>query len=274
MHSDAEAREIEDIRRLAIAIRLHSLRMVSPHGMGYLGQALSSAEIMAAIYTRGLRGVVDRVVVSPGHYSVVVFAAAAQLGLLPVESLSSYGHDGSRLEAIGTHRTTVIDFTCGSLGQGLSVAAGFALADRLRGEDSRTFVLLSDGELQEGQLWEAAMFAGHHHLANVIALVDANNSQVDGPVDSVTTIEPVAEKWRSFGWDTYDVDGHDLNELSEALDGAHSTPSPSVVVCRTSTRHGLSCLPNDFNGHFSTLSAALSAEAEAELSRKLGTHAK
>ena len=125
------------------------------------------------------------------------------------------------------------DYTCGSLGQGLSAAAGFALADRLLGRpEARTFAFLSDGELQEGQVWEAAMFAGHHHLGRLTVLLDANNSQVDGPVDSITTIEPVAAKWRAFGWDAVELDGHDVGAVAAVLadgasgaDGAAASPA-------------------------------------------------
>ena len=135
------------------------------------------------------------------------------------------------LEAIGTERSPVPEYTCGSLGQGLSAAAGFALGDRLTGrDDARTFAFISDGELQEGQVWEAAMFAGHHRLARLTVLLDANNSQVDGPVDSITTIEPVAAKWRAFGWDAVDLDGHDVAAIAAALAGRRTGPCAALRV--------------------------------------------
>jgi transketolase len=266
-----------DLRRLATAIRLRAVRMVAPHGFGYLGQALSAAEQYAAVYGAALRPGTDRVICSPAHYVIAAYAAAAETGLLDEAALAGYGRDGSALEAIGTERSPVPDYTCGSLGQGLSAAAGFALADRLRGRpEVRTFAFLSDGELQEGQVWEAAMFAGHYRLGRLTVLLDANNSQVDGPVDRITTIEPVAAKWRAFGWDAVDLDGHDVAAVAAALadgasaaDGATGPARPRVLVCRTSTRHGLTCLPPDADGHFIKLPADLAAAADAELSAEL-----
>jgi transketolase len=242
--------------------------MVAPQGFGYLGQALSSAEQVAALFCVATPGV-DRIVCSPGHYVIALYAAAGELGLLPEESLSAYGQDGSSLEAIGTEQSPVVDYVCGSLGQGLSAAAGFALSDKLRGRDARTFALVSDGEMEEGQVWEAAMFAAHHGLSRLTVLLDANNSQVDGPVDSITTIEPIAGKWASFGWHPVELDGHDVDAVARALAGAQEDRRPVVVVCRTSTGHGLDCLPADADGHFIKLPPDLAARAMEELAGKL-----
>ena len=256
------------LRRLATAIRLRAVAMVAPQGFGYLGQALSAAEQYAAVYGAAYRPGTDRVVCSPGHYVIAAYAAAAETGLIDEAALASYGQNGSPLEAIGTERSPVPEYTCGSLGQGLSAAAGFALGDRLTGHDgARTFAFVSDGELQEGQVWEAAMFAGHHRLARLTVLLDANNSQVDGPVDSITTIEPVAAKWQAFGWDAVDLDGHDVVAIAAAL--AAEALRPRVLICRTSTRHGLACLPPDADGHFIKLPADLAAAAAAELRAEL-----
>ena len=262
-----------DLHRLATAIRLRALQMVAPQGFGYLGQALSAAEQYAAVYGAVLRPGTDRVVCSPGHYVVAAYAAAAETGLLDEAELASYGQNGSALEAIGTERSPVTDYTCGSLGQGLSAAAGFALADRLQGRpEVRTFAFLSDGELQEGQVWEAAMFAGHYRLSRLTVLLDANNSQVDGPVDTITTIEPIAAKWRAFGWEAADLDGHDAAAVTAALTAAADASRPQVIICRTSTRHGLDCLPPDADGHFIKLPAGLAAAAAAELTAELDRH--
>lgn len=260
--------QVPDLARLATLIRLRAVQMVAPQGFGYLGQALSSAEEVAALFTVARPGV-DRLVCSPGHYVIGFYAAAAESGLLPAEALASYGQDGSALEAIGSERTPVLDYVCGSLGQGLSAAAGFALSDRLRGRDARTYALVSDGELEEGQVWEAAMFAAHHRLAALTVLLDANNSQVDGPVDRITTIEPVAAKWAAFGWAAAEVDGHDVAAVTAALGSAGGSDRPSVVICRTSTRRGLDCLPPDADGHFIKLPADLAVAAAAELRAEL-----
>ena len=259
---------VPDPARLATLIRLHAVRMVAPQGFGYLGQALSSAEEVAALFAVARPGV-DRLVCSPGHYVIGFYAAAAETGLLPEDALASYGQDESALEAIGSERTPVLDYVCGSLGQGLSAAAGFVLSDRLRGREARTFALVSDGELEEGQVWEAAMFAAHHRLAALTVLLDANNSQVDGPVDSITTIEPIAAKWAAFGWATAEVDGHDVAAVIAALTAAERSTRPAAVICRTSTRHGLDCLPPDADGHFIKLPAGLAAVAERELTARL-----
>lgn len=256
------------LRTLATAIRLRAVGMVARQGMGYLGQALSSAEQFAAIYSV-LRPGCDRIVVSPGHYVIAAVAAAVEVGLLDEDVLASYGQDGSAFEAIGSERTPQLDYTCGSLGQGLSAAMGFAVSDRMTGrEDRRTFVLLSDGELEEGQVWEAALFGGHHALDRVSVLVDANNSQVDGPVDRITTLQPISAKWREFGWAAFDVDGHDGAAVAAALQQP-AEGRPRVVVCQTSTAQGLRCLPPDTDRHFIALPPDLAAAAVAELSEEL-----
>src|SRR6516165_6173606 len=206
------------LRRLATQIRLHATRMVAIQGFGYLGQALSSAEIFAVLFGSGVvRFGRDRLVVSPGHYVIALYAAAAETGRIDARKLAYYGKDGAELEAIGSERTPLVDLVCGSLGQGLSGAIGFALSARLKGEDRRTIAFLSDGEMEEGQVWEAAMFAAHHRLHSLVVVIDANNSQVDGPVTSVTTLEPLKDKWRAFGWHAIEIDGHDLEALLGAL---------------------------------------------------------
>jgi transketolase len=267
-------RAVPDLRKFADGIRLRAVQMVAPHGFGYLGQALSSAEEFAALFATARPGV-DHLVCSPGHYIIAAFAAAGELGLLDEAALAAYGDNGSPLEAIGTERSPAVDYTCGSLGQGLSAAAGFALADRMHGSDARTFAVVSDGEMEEGQVWEAAMFAAHHGLAALTVLLDANNSQVDGPVDTITTIEPIAAKWESFGWHTADIDGHDVAAITAALEAAKAEQArPSVVICRTSTRQGLDILPPDADGHFIKLPPELAAAAVAELTARLeGTNA-
>jgi transketolase len=259
-----------EIARFADRLRLRAVRMVASHGFGYLGQALSSADLLATLLSGPYRRGRDDLVCSPGHYIIGFYAAGPELGLLDESQLATYGHDGSALEAIGTERSPVVDLTGGSLGQGLSGAAGFALSHVLRGErDARVFVLVSDGELEEGQVWEAAMFAAHQGLSNLVVVLDANNSQVDGPVSSITTIDPIAAKWESFGWTAFDVDGHDVAAVAAALDQATASPRPSVVIGRTSTFHGLDALPTGADGHFIKLPAEVSELAIAELEARL-----
>ena len=256
--------------RFADRLRLHAVKMVAPHGMGYLGQVLSSAELFAALYGRHYRPELDKIVISPGHYIIAAYAAAVEIGVLDEAVLATYGHDGSALEAIGTEKSPAVDLTCGSLGVGLSGAAGFALSQRLRkAPPSNVFAIVSDGELEEGQFWEAAMFAGHNGLDNLVVLLDANDSQVDGPVSEITTIEPIAAKWESFGWAAFDVDGHDVEAVDAALLSAIAAPRPAVVIGRTSTRHGLTVLPEGADGHFIKLPADLAEKAVAELEARL-----
>ena len=260
-----------ELQRRADRLRLRAVKMVAPHGFGYLGQALSSAEVMAVLTGGAYRPDVDELVVSPGHYIIAAYAAAAEMGLLSDEDLATYGQDGSSLEAIGTESSPFVDVTGGSLGQGLSSGVGLALAARLRGaSEPRVFVLLSDGELEEGQVWEAAMFAAHRGLDNLVVLLDANDSQVDGPVSSITSLEPIAEKWESFGWVAFDVDGHDVAAVEKAIGLAIAAKRPSVVIARTSTDHGLACLPEGADGHFIKISGELVDAAIAELEARLG----
>jgi transketolase len=260
---------VSDLQRIAVGLRLDAVQMVSIQGFGYLGQALSSAEIFTALFAGGfLREGRDRFVISPGHYVIGLYAVAAQIGRIPREALASYGKDGATLEAIGGERTPVVDMVCGSLGQGLSVAIGYALAAKLAGEDRRTFAFLSDGELQEGQIWEAAMFAAHNRdrMGPLVAVIDANNSQVDGPVTSVTTLEPLADKWRAFGWRVAEVDGHDLDALCGAFErGADG--DPLAVIARTEITGRMKSIPPTIDGHFMKvdpgLARALTRELEA-----------
>jgi transketolase len=261
-----------DLRRLAQRIRLNATRMVAIQGFGYLGQALSSTEIMASLFGGGfVRAGVDRFVLSPGHYAISFFAVAAELGLIERSELESYGKDGALLEAIGTERSPGLDLTCGSLGQGLSGAVGFALAAHLAADNRVTYALISDGEMEEGQTWEAAMFAAHHRhrMGRLVAILDANDSQVDGAVSWVTTIEPLADKWRAFGWRVIEVDGHDLDALSAAFASQSPDNEPIVVIARTDILGRLRAIPPTVDGHFvkldDELTRAIVAELEADL---------
>jgi transketolase len=264
-------RSVSELQQIAARVRLDAIQMVSIQGFGYLGQALSSAEIFTALFAGDLlREGRDRFVISPGHYVIGLYAAAAQVGRIPREALASYGKDGAALEAIGGERTPVVDMVCGSLGQGLSVAVGFALAAGLAREDRGSFAFLSDGELQEGQIWEAAMFAAHNRdrMGRLVAVIDANNSQVDGPVNSVTTLEPLADKWRAFGWRAVEVDGHDLGALCAAFE-SHGDGAPLVVIARTDITGRLKSIPATSDGHFMKLDVGLARAMKDELEASL-----
>jgi transketolase len=241
----------EALRRAAWRIRRRAVDMVAIEGFGYLGQALSAAELAAVLYVAALRPGYDRLVVSPGHYSIVHFAAGVEVELIDEAELGTYGRDGSRLEAIGTEHTPGLTATCGSLGQGLSVAAGLALALKLARSDRHVYVLMSDGEMEEGQVWEAALFSAHQGLGNLTVVLDRNNSQVDGPTEAVTTLAPIADKWRAFGWAAAEVDGHDVASIRDGLAALRADPRPSVLIGSTWTLSGLdSVLPDEADGHF------------------------
>jgi transketolase len=275
------------VRRLAARIRLNAVRMVARQGFGYLGQALSSAEIFATLYGGGcLRHGRDRFVLSPGHYVIALYAAAAELGLLEASQLDHYGEDGALLEAIGSERTPLVDLVCGSLAQGLSGAIGFALAahlehvahlehtghgEQVQREARDTYVFVSDGEMEEGQTWEAAMFAAHHRerMGRLVVVIDANDSQVDGTVASVTTLEPLAQKWRAFGWHAIEVDGHDIQALSAAFATRAPQRAPLVIIARTEIFGRMRSLPPGADGHFVKLDATLERALVAELESAL-----
>jgi transketolase len=259
------------LRRLATQIKLNALDMISIQGFGYLGQALSAGEQFAVLFGEVLRHGHDRFVLSPGHYAVAFYAAAAEVGLLDRADLAGYGADGALLEAISTERTPGLDLTCGSLGQGLSGAIGLALGDRLAGEDRRTFAFLSDGEMEEGQVWEAAMFAAHHDLGTLIVALDANGSQVDGAIAGVTTVEPIEDKWRAFSWHVQDVDGHDIGALRAAFSAATGDPRPSVIIARTDILGRLRSIPATADGHFLKLDDDLKQAIRAELQASVET---
>jgi transketolase len=263
--SESDEAAVQRLRSLATRIKLDALDMVAIQGFGYLGQALSAAEQFAVLFGEVIRHGSDRFVLSPGHYAVVYYAAAAEMGLLERERLSEYGTDGALLEAVSTERTPGLALTCGSLGQGLSGAVGLALASRLCGDSRRTFAFISDGEMEEGQLWEAAMFAAHHQLHDLTVTLDANGSQVDGSITSVTTLEPIAEKWRAFGWHAVETDGHDIASLRMAFREAEAERRPTVIVARTDILGRLRCIPPSADGHFLKIDAQLREAIRTEL---------
>jgi transketolase len=210
------------IRRRAHAMRRTVLEMCRGRGQGYAGQGLALADLMACLYFSAMQRdaderLIDRFVLSTGHSAIAVFAAMLELGLYELDELRTYGMDGSRIEESPLEGTPGFEITGGSLGQGLSQAVGMAIGERLRGSGARVFCLVSDGELQEGQTWEAAMAAAHHRLDNLILLVDNNGIQADGATADVLGVEPVTDKLASFGFAAERVDPHDVEALLDAL---------------------------------------------------------
>jgi transketolase len=229
-------------------------------GQGYIGQALGVADILAVIYKDQLRYRAadphwperDRFLLSIGHYAIALYAALAEAGVIDVAELETYGCDDSRQPMSGmASYTPGMEISGGSLGHGLGVATGMALGLRHQHNPARVYTLLSDGELDEGSTWEAAMACAHHGLDNVTALVDVNALQADGPTAGVLETEPVTDKWRAFGWRAERVDGNDISALIGALDELREhRGSPSVLICDTRIGRGAALLETREKAHF------------------------
>jgi transketolase len=251
---------IERIRQAAYRIRRNALDMGEVQGQGYIGQALGVADVLAVVYADQLRFRPqdphwpdrDRFLLSIGHYAIALYAALAEAGVIPVEELETYGSDDSRLPMSGmASYTPGMEISGGSLGHGLGVATGMALGLRHLGNPARVFNLLSDGELDEGSTWEAAMACAHHGLDNVTAIVDVNGLQADGPTDGVLRTEPVTDKWQAFGWHALRVDGNDVPALVNAFDELREhRGSPSVLICDTRIGSAVPLLEGREKAHF------------------------
>lgn len=245
----------------AYRMRHHVLDMGEAQGQGYVGQALGAADMLAAVYAHHLQYRAedphwagrDRFLLSTGHYAIGLYAALAEAGIVPVEELETYGSDASRLPMSGmASYTPGMEISGGSLGHGLTVAVGMALGLRHQGSGSRVINFLSDGELDEGSTWEAAMGASHHRLGNLIAMVDINALQADGPTVGVLRTEPVVDKWAACGWHVERVDGNDVDALLDAFDSIASVGAdvPSVILCDTRIGCGVPLLENREKAHF------------------------
>ena len=259
---------------LARAIRRDALEMVARAGASHIGSALSIADIVAVLYGHVLRidparpdwAQRDRFVLSKGHACVAVYAALAETGFFPVAELDRYGADGSDLMTHVNARVPGVEFSTGALGHGLPFGVGKALAAKRRGLAWRTFVLLSDGEMDEGSNWEALMFAAHHKLDNLVAIIDYNKLQSLGSVAATLGLEPLVAKLEAFGWAVREVDGHDHAALADALDGAPwKAGKPSIVVAHTVKGKGVSFMEGEVAWHYRTPPPELLARALAEV---------
>lgn len=271
--------EMQELRRFSVRIRMETLRTIASIGSGHVGGALSIADVLAVLYGKQLRHDPQRpdwaerdwLVVSKGHAGPAVYAALALRGFFPMEQLQTLNRLGTRLPSHCDHRlTTGIDITTGSLGQGASAAAGAALALRMDGKGSRVFLILGDGELDEGQVWEMALFAAHRGLSNLVAFVDNNHLQIDGTTDEVCALGDIADKFRAFGWFAQAVDGHDVEAIDRAVDAAKAQNSqPSVIVLDTVKGCGWSAAAGKVGSHSRTVSGADLADALDEMQRAL-----
>ncbi|MBI4923567.1 MAG: transketolase [Devosia nanyangense] len=272
--------DIDALRARATMLRRHMLTMARGQGAGYVGQGLGIADVLAALYFHELRydphNVAwterDRFLLSTGHYSIALWAALAEAGIIPVEELVTYGADGSRLEMSTLDTTPGVELIGGSLGHGLGQAVGQALGLRLDRSEARVFVELSDGEMQEGSTWEAAMSASHFRLDGLVALIDCNGIQADGPV--VLDMEPVGDKWRAFGWETFEIDGNDLEAVTGALASArHRNGRPKAIVLRTLPGKGVKRIESSEKSHFFRVDVAQWDSIIADFEQSVGAGA-
>jgi transketolase len=259
---------------IARAIRRDALQMVHDARASHIGSALSIADILAVLYADVLRldpaapDAVDRdrFILSKGHACVAVYAALANAGVIPHDSLKTYGQDHSVLMNHISHKVPGVEFSTGSLGHGLPFGVGKAFSAKKRADLWRTFVLLSDGELGEGSNWEALLFAAHHRLDNLVAIIDYNNLQSLTTVAETLGVEPLADKFAAFGCSPREVDGHDHRALRAALtDTPWSLGKPSVLIARTIKGKGVSFMENRVEWHYKSPGPAQLAQALAEL---------
>lgn len=256
-----ESVSIADLETIARRLRRHAIRSIAQANSGHPGGSLSAAEIVTALYFGGVlkhdpkrpdwpdR---DRFILSKGHGAPILYAALAERGYFPVEELMSLRQINSRLQGHPVQGVTPgVEASTGSLGQGLSIGIGHALAGRLDGKLYRTWVLLGDGECQEGQVWEAAMAAPNYELDTLTAIVDFNRYQLDGAVEDIQSLEPFGDKWRAFGWHVLEIDGHDMAAVLEAMHQAmQHRDSPTCIIATTVKGKGVSFMEhnNEFHG--------------------------
>ncbi|HVO88116.1 MAG TPA: transketolase [Casimicrobiaceae bacterium] len=277
LSDDLDAQRIALLRDRALFVRLETLRLIAIAKVGHYTSALSCAEIFATLYydtMRLRRGEAswaqrDRFLMGKGHAAVGLYPILADLGFFARELLDGYTRLGNPLGDHPDRRNVPgIDFSSGSIGHALSAGLGMALGARVQRAAFDVYVLLGDGEMQEGQVWEAAMSAAHHRARNLVAIVDRNGFQLDGRVDDIMGIEPLAHKWRAFGWDVHDVDGHDVSALATLLrrikhDDARTRPA--CVIARTIKGKGISYMETEPGWHLGYLSPEDTERAVTEL---------
>ncbi len=249
------------LRERAYRIRRHALRMGEVQGQGYIAQALGIADVLAVSYFRALRYRPDdvrwegrdRFLLSIGHYAIALYAALIEAGILPESESETYGTDGSRLPMSGMAAYTPgMEITGGSLGHGVGIAVGMALGLKRKKSDAFVYTLFSDGELNEGAIWEGVMGAAHWRLDNLIGIVDVNDQQADGPSSAMSSREPLHERFRAFGWHTQRVDGNDIDAVAAAFDAARAAEvaAPRIVICDTRMAKGVPFLEAREHNHF------------------------
>jgi len=259
-----------DAHTLAHRIRRTVIEQSYRAHVGHIGSALCIADLLAALYGGVLRTGDgpdrDRMILSKGHAALALYAALEASGRISRATLDTFCADGTALGAHPEHVVAGIDFSTGSLGQGLSIGAGAALAARMQGSQRRTFVLLSDAEMNEGSVWEAVMFAAHQQLGRLIAILDLNGQQALGYTRDVLDLDPIAERWRNFGWTVEELDGHDVDVLGERLDvEPEARAKPRLIVARTTFGKGVSYMQSRIEWHYLPMSEEHFSQAMEEL---------
>lgn len=269
----------EDVKRLeaqAVQTRTDIIRMIGKAGAGHPGGSLSASDMITALYFHVMNidpknpqwADRDRFVLSKGHSCPALYSALARRGFFDPAELDHLREYGAMLQGHpDMHDTPGIDISTGSLGNGLAVGVGMALSGRIHHQDYMTYVLLGDGELQEGLNWEAAMAASHHDLKNLIAIVDCNGVQINGWVNEIMTVEPIGDKWRAFGWNVVEVNGHNMKDILTALHTAKTMRHPTVILMRTVKGRGVSFMEDDSAWHGKAPDEAQMVEALAQISK-------
>lgn len=266
---------VTELKRMANLIRQDIIQMLVASKSGHPGGSLSAADILAALYFQEMRikpedphwPERDRFVLCKGHAAPVLYAALAEKGYFPKEELAGLRQTGRILQGHpDMKKVPGVDMSTGSLGQGLSIANGLALAGKLDNKDYRVYALLGDGEIAEGQVWEAAMAAAHYKLDNLTAILDFNGLQIDGPTDKVMSSAPLPEKWRAFGWHTVEIDGNDIEEILQGLAVAKEVKGkPTMIIARTVKGQGVSFMENQAGWHGNAPSLEQGEQALKEL---------
>ncbi|MBF0384622.1 MAG: transketolase [Candidatus Omnitrophica bacterium] len=249
---------LESLKDTARKIREDILKMTNKAGSGHPGGSLSAVEIIISLYEYQMRydpknpkwDGRDYLIISKGHASPVIYAVLARYGFFPEEELLTFRQLGSRLQGHVHRKVPGIEFNTGSLGHGLSVANGIALGAKLLKKDTKVYCIMGDGEIQEGSVWEAAMTASHQKIDNVCAIVDYNKVQENGPVEEIKSLEPLAEKWKSFGWETIEINGHNFKEIKGAFDKFNNSKGkPFAIIAHTVKGKGVTFMEGNREWH-------------------------
>lgn len=266
---------VEELARIAKGLRADVIRMTTEAGSGHPGGSLSAADIVATLYFYIMKhdpkkpkwADRDVFILSKGHAAPILYAALARAGYFNRSVLWTLRKINSDLQGHPDMRKTPgVEISTGSLGHGIAAANGFAIARKLDKTNSTVYVMIGDGESQEGEVWEAAMFAAHYNLDNIVAVMDYNGLQIDGAVSDVMSIEPITDKWKAFGWNVLEIDGHDISQIIEALESARSFAGrPSMIIARTVKGKGVSFIENVADFHGKALSREQMEKALKEL---------